>query len=183
MCVIHWIGGLREPKTGQAHSYLPNTMLRESPATTDEHVHSQRAILECINGYSYARALRCVVQGKEYLQHILYIRLCVHLSPNTVSTHIHGHVLRRGMCVFLWQQSEIWRGTAVLGCINYKKVMNQRQGKSVSLQESVCSLGTVPPLLLHDKHVIVYARAGIFLMFVHKCLCKLQVPSICAMRH
>lgn len=112
-----------------------------------------------------------------------YIRLCVHLSPNTVNTHIHGHVLRRGMCVFLWQQSEIWRVTAVLSCINYKKAMNQRQGKSVSLQESVCSLGTVPPSLLHDKHVSVYARASIFLMFVHKCLCKLQVPSICAMRH
>lgn len=81
-----------------------------------------------------------------------YIKLCVHLSPNTQDTHA---------CVLLWQQSEIWTGTAVLGCINYKKIMNQRKGKSVCMQKSVCSLGILPSCLLNCEHVSVCARAQV----------------------
>lgn len=58
----------------------------------------------------------------------------------------------------VWQQSEIWMGTAVLGCINYKKVMNRGEEKSVRMQGSVNALGIVPSSVLNYKYVSVCTR-------------------------
>lgn len=64
----------------------------------------------------------------------------------------------------VWQQSEIWRGTAVLGCINYKKVMNWREEKSVHMQGSVNALGIVPSSVLNYKYGSVCMRTRLFLL-------------------
>lgn len=132
----------REPKTRAAHSYLPNTT--KSPATTDAHKHS----------HTRARMHRAFTQMHKGDIH-MHERWATHTgeiqTPANAVTwtllFVCACVAVR-VCVLLWEPSEIWRGTAVLGCINYKKIMNRRKGKSACMQKRkrvrVCSLGIVP---------------------------------------
>lgn len=164
----------REPKTRPPHSYLPNTMLWESPPTIHANsqirAHTHRVMRECLKEYSYARATSWVwhVQGKDILQGIHKAVCAQTYTHHTEHTHTHTRAFERtctdadcvSVCALVWELSKIWKGTAVSGCINYKKIMNQRKGKSVCMQVrvciTVCSSGIVPTCLL-NKYFLVCA--------------------------
>lgn len=180
-----WVKGLKRARNNAA-SFIPARCFEKGPLTihanSQTQTHSHRVVRECIKQYSYARTTSWVwhVQGKENLQGIRKDACAQTYTNHTEPTHTWTQTVR----VLVWELSQIWKGTAVTGCINYKKIMNQSKGKSACMQVRVC-ISVLPTCLLYNKCADERACAQA-LCVVYACvrMCLwMQVPSICTMRH